>query len=205
MKTIFISILIFANISIAQKSVKFNESKISPETDLKENSITSQLPFTNTNLTKLIKYRIENLEIKHRSFENTDKRSFDVLGNISNNVSFGGFYENFALLNFTPQLNIDPAEFLNIYANHYYNIFIPLSRAKDISSSVIINSFSLLILDGTSDLLFEDKNWIAQIAELALKNCIINVFLKPKLTENQFSNDKILHFDNFYYSLRIIF
>ena len=187
MKTIFISILIIANISIAQKSVKFNESKISPETDLKENSITSQLPFTNTNLTKLIKYRIENLEISHAAKAWESDR------------------ENFALLNFTPQLNIDPAEFLNIYANHYYNIFIPLGRAKDISSSVIINSFSLLILDGTSDLLFEDKNWIAQIAEFALKNCIINVFLKPKLTENQFSNDKILHFDNFYYSLRIIF
>lgn len=206
MKTIFISILIFTNFSFAQRTVKLSDHiKISPETDVKESSRSAEKNLSVNKFYNDIKFRLENLYFLKPEFENHKNNSLDLLGNIGSNISFGGFYESFAVLNFTPQLNIKPTGFLNIYANHYLNILIPLSRAKEVSKSILINSISMIALENAADLLFKKNNWLIDIAEFTLKNCLINLFLKPELNNTSDVNERILQFDNFYYSVSITF
>ncbi|HMQ68939.1 MAG TPA: hypothetical protein PKA90_07985 [Ignavibacteria bacterium] len=204
MKTIFISFLIFANISIAQKTKIIETIKISPETDLKAIQ-SSQEKSTENTLRKEFYYRLDNLEFNSGRIKNDKNHSFDFLGNFGNNVSFGGFYESFAVINFTPQIYIKPAGFISVYANHYLNVLIPLSRAKEVSNSVLISSVSMLALEYASDLLFRNESWLAEIAEFTIKNCLLNLSLKPGLKNKDSSNENILQFDNFYYSISISF
>lgn len=205
MKAIFISILILANISIAQKAIKYNENiSISPETDLKQISQFDKNS-SKINKEKDLNYRLKILNLNYSSIKHPENNSFDILGNFGDNISFGGFYESFAILNFTPQLNIKPTGFLNIYANHYLNVLIPLSRAKDVSNSILLNSVSMIALEYVTDLFFRNDNWLAQIAEFAIKNCILNLSLKPGLKNVTANNDSILQFDNYYYSFSIVF
>ncbi|MCB0727569.1 MAG: hypothetical protein KDD00_08895 [Ignavibacteriae bacterium] len=204
MKTIFISILIFANVSVSQTTKITETIKISPETDLKVFQ-SAQEKSSENKLKKEFYYRIDNLEFNSSKFKKKEDYSFDILGNFGNNVSFGGFYESFAVINFTPQLNIKPAGFISVYANHYLNVLIPISRAREVSNSVLISSVSMLALEYAADLLFRNENWLAEIAEFAIKNCLLNLSLKPGLKNYDSSGENILQFDNFYYSMSISF
>ena len=147
-------------------------------------------------------------EIKFRNFSNEKKERnrFDIVSSFGKNISFGGFWENYAVVNFTPQINIQPAGFLSIYANHYLNCLIPLNSLKEYSGSVIMQGIAILSIDQSMKLFMQNKtSWISEIVSFAAKNLLLNLIIKPSINSTSNSSSPSLQFENYYYSMSIAF
>ena len=147
-------------------------------------------------------------EIRFRNFNNEKKEieKIDIVSSFGSNISFGGFWENYAVINFTPQISIQPAGFLSIYANHYLNCLIPLSRLKEYSASVILQGFAILSIDQSVKLFLQNKSsWISEIITFAAKNLLLNLIIKPSINNTSNSPSPSLQFENYYYSMSIAF
>jgi len=163
----------------------------------------------NYNSSKSEEYRIRIIEkIKFRNFSNekNERTKVDIVSSFGNNISFGGFWENYAVINFTPQISIQPAEFISIYANHYLNCLIPLSSLKEYSGSVILQGIAILSVDQSMKLFLQkESSWISEIIAFAAKNLLLNLIIKSSINNNSNSNSPSLQFENYYYSMSIEF
>ena len=147
-------------------------------------------------------------EIKFRNFSNEKKErnKIDIVSSFGNNISFGGFWDNYAVINFTPQISIQPAGFISIYANRYLNCLIPLSSLKEYSGSVILQGIAILSIDQSMKLFLQNKTgWISEIISFAAKNLLLNLIIKPSIKNTSNSPSQSLQFENFYYSMSIAF
>src|SRR5205085_9733266 len=133
----------------------------------KAQNIATEKPLTNTentNRNSIIKINksSNNSETKnydsdfYNSFENSvrnstkpilnpdrvpEKPKLDIVSSYRNNIHFGGFWNGYAILNFTPTMYIQPFSFISIYANHNFSNYVPL---KDIEQN-----FKSLFIEGT--------------------------------------------------------
>ncbi len=148
---------------------------------------------------------INEFHIRYFNSDRKENYSFDPMTSFGSNISFGGFWDKYAVINFTPQISIQPADFINIYANHYLNCLIPLSGIKDYSASLILQSAAILAVDNSMKLLLDNrKNWIIEVVSFAAKNLLVGLLIKPSITDKEKSG-QVLHYENYFYSMSITF
>lgn len=151
----------------------------------------------------LSKKRIEKFHFEYHKSKIQQHYSFDLFNSVGSNINFGGIWDKYAVINFTPQISIQPASFLKIYANRFLNCLIPVDGIKGYSASVIIQSALMLAADNALKLMMNSKNnWITDLISFAAKNLLINILIKPDL-EN--SKSPALLYESYYYSTSIIF
>lgn len=145
-------------------------------------------------------------EIHYAKSVNSVNSSFDILSTIQSNLSFGGFWDKYVVINFTPQVQIKPTGFLNIYSNHYLNCLIPLDEVAEYSRSIVIQAFAFSAFDNSVKLITgEENNWILNAAVYTVKNILLNILVKPAFERNGESPSSVLMFDSYYYSININF
>ncbi len=148
---------------------------------------------------------LKEFHIRYLNSDRKDKYSFDLMSSVGSNISFGGFWDKYAVINFTPQISIQPVDFINIYANHYLNCLIPISGIKEYSASLILQGAAILAVDNSMKfILNNNKNWILEVVSFAAKNLLIGLLIKPSITDKETSG-QVLHYENFYYSMKITF
>jgi hypothetical protein len=208
----FLNILLIVNLTLAQDSIiknkKITVTKNENNIDLFSNSalIDNGNLITKNDVGSKNVSRIESLEFKFYNEKSTAKNSFDLISSVGGNISFGGVWENYAIVNFTPQLFIKPAGFLSIYANHYINCFIPLEHAKEYSKSILLQSLTVLAVDNSMKyFLNSDNNWIPEVISFIAKNLLLNTILRPAISNSENSPFPILQYENYYYSMSINF
>ncbi|MDQ3020880.1 MAG: hypothetical protein M3R36_09960 [Bacteroidota bacterium] len=148
---------------------------------------------------------VENIIFRFANTKKEEKYSFDIISSVGSNISFGGFWDKYALLNFTPQMYIKPLSFISIYANNNLYCLIPLKGIKEHFQSVTIQGLSILAIDNSMKLFFPDNHWIPQLISFAAKNLLINFVIKPSFKKSNNSDTQILDFENYYYSVSINF
>lgn len=145
-------------------------------------------------------------EIQFTKAANSGNESLDILSTIQSNLSFGGFWDKYVVINFTPQVLIKPAGFLNIYSSHYLNCLIPLEDVAEYSRSIIIQGIAISAIDNSIKFITgEGNSWIIDAAVYTVKILMLNVFVKPAFERKSGSPTSVLMFDNYYYSLNINF
>lgn len=193
--------------SFSQDKIPDNKKVILPyKNTIQESAISKTNHTDNSGQTKSSVKNIEEIHFGNFRSDKNVKSSFDLMSSVGSNISFGGFRDNYAVINFTPQISIQPAEFIIIYANHYLNCLIPISGIEKYSASVILQGAALLAIDNTMKFFLNIKeNWLIEVVSFAAKNLLVGLFIKPSISDSQNSSLNILHYENYYYSMRITF
>ncbi len=212
-----LNIILIINVSAAQDFRKDNESNKDEESNKevgfenKKGLYSKSILIDNSSRIEKNSLERKNLELQISKFRffignNNEKHPADFITSVSNNISFGGFWEKYAVVNFTPQLYIKPVGFISIYANHYLNCLIPVGEITEYSQTMILQSITILTVENSMKILFNnDVSWIAEVVTFAAKNLLLNTLIKPAISNSASSSSPILQYENYYYSMSIAF
>ena len=123
----------------------------------------------------------------------------NIISSFKSNIHFAGFWDHYAIINFTPDMYVKPFEFISFYASHNTSVYVPISEAKSYVKSLAIKSIAIVAVDNTVKFLLPPNKIIQAIAGFAAKNIIMS-FLKTTS-----SGKSSLEFKYYYYSVSIRF
>ena len=104
----------------------------------------------------------------------------NLITSFPENIDIVGISGEFAVIRFTPKLNIKPVEFINISANQDVRYLIPIKTAGQHLQLFIIQSTYILAIDNFMNLLSKTQTITHSIAGFIAKNIItslINEFI----------------------------
>jgi hypothetical protein len=128
---------------------------------------------------------------------------FNILSaSYRNNIKFGGFWENYAIVNFTPSVYLKPFSFLSVYANHRHTCFIPMEGLKDHIKSLFIQGAAILAVDNSIRLLFGSGEAVPSIISFAVKTIILNSVMSGINRNRKY---KIQDYESYHYAVSIRF
>jgi hypothetical protein len=143
----------------------------------------------------------QNYEIP--SPEKKEESVFNILSSsYRNNIHFGGFWNKYAIVNFSPSVFIKPLYNVSLYAKHNFSCFIPIEGIKEHVEMLCIQGAAIMAVDNSIKILFGPNKMIPSIAGFVLKTLIINTVMG---TINKDKKNKILDYRNYYYSVSIRF
>ena len=103
----------------------------------------------------------------------------DLVSSVGSNISFGGIYEKYAFINFTPSMFIRPADDIQIYANHNLLKVVPLEDINNAAGSLILQSIVLVAAENTINILVNERTWVSELVTFTLKNILIGMLVRP--------------------------
>lgn len=168
-----------------------------------DRSVKSDIIKKKSEMNDVDKYRHEtqrNFVFRFYSYVQNEKTSLDLFTSINENISFGGFWDKYAVLNFTPNTFIKPVSFISLSASRNFNCFIELNNLKQKIGDIVLQGISILAIDNASKIFFKNQNWISQAVTFAAKNLLINILIKPSAVKNETPI-----YENYYYSVSINF
>lgn len=105
-----------------------------------------------------------------------------ILASFRNNIRFGGFWEQYAIINFSPSFFISPFDFISIHGNHTTSYYIPTFEIKNSIKPLIIEGAAVLAIDNGIRFLVGTEGLVPAVVNFALKNIVFSC-LKNNLKE----------------------
>lgn len=121
-----------------------------------------------------------------------------IVSSVKNNIHFAGFWDHYAIINFTPQFYIQPFDFISIYANHSTSVYVPVMEAKNYVKSLAIEGAAMVVIESSLHYLLPPNAIIQSLAGFAAKNIAMAVLKNSQ-------SSKLLEFKYYYYSVSIRF
>lgn len=207
-----LNILLLVNFTLAQETVQSSKNYAKNTVREKDGQYSRSNLINNIksiDIKNIVRDKYFKEEIFEKSFYKVykeDESSIDLISSVGSNMNFGGVWEKYAVINFTPQIFIQPAGFLNIYANHYVNFLIPLEAVKEYSKSILLQGLAVLAVDNSIKLFLNgNTNWITEVISFTAKNLLLNILIKPSVSNTSNSPFPVLQYENYYYSMSITF
>jgi hypothetical protein len=143
-----------------------------------------------------------NFEKQYFNLRPVEKKefTFNIVSSFRKNIRFGGFWENYAIINFTPDMFIQPFDFISIYASHNFSNYIPMTSIKENIKPLAIEGAVILAVDNTVKFLLSFNHILQSIAGFAAKNLVIGLIKNPNKEQK-----KLLEFKYYYYAISIRF
>lgn len=153
--------------------------------------------------------KIQSIELYRYSFDLMQKgkkikeeSTFSIVSSFRQNIRFGGFWDRYAIVNFTPDMYIKPFDFISIYAVNNTSYFIPIIAIKEHIKLMAIQSAVILAIDNSVKFLLPIGKTLKAIVGFLLKNVVINSFTKDIINRG---NDRIFEQGNYYYAVSVRF
>ena len=204
--------ILLVSYCILQHSLSQDKVQVLNESDnVKLNStksIISVEPFVNESLHEIqIKSKSEELyrysfDLLQKSKVLKEERTFNIVSSFRQNIRFGGFWDRYAIVNFTPDMYIKPFDFLSVYAVHNSSYFIPVKAIKEHFRLLAIQSAAILVIDNSVKHLMPAGKMIRTITGFLLKNIVINTLLDDILSRG---SDRIFEQGSYYCAVSIRF
>ena len=134
----------------------------------------------------------------------SNEESFNIVSSFRSNVRFGGFWDKYAIINFTPQMQLKPFDFISLYAHHNISCFIPIKGVKEHFKPLAIQGAAVMAVETSLKFLIPENNIIKTIIGFTAKNLIISYIMKSAL-QNSLGENQMLEYDYYYYSVSIRF
>lgn len=151
---------------------------------------------------KVVLYRYDYDPMEQSRKMMKEESRFNIISSFRSNIRFGGFYDRYAIVNFTPQMSFMPAEFISVYAHHNISYFVPIMSAKEHFKSMAAQSAAVLAIDNVVKHIFPSGKIFRSVAGFVLKNAVIHYMTKAILGKG---SDRVLEYDFYYYSVSIKF
>jgi hypothetical protein len=130
---------------------------------------------------------------------------FDLVSSVGSNISFGGIYEKYAFVNFTPNMYISPVDDIQIYANHNLVKVVPLEELNNAAGSLILQSIVLVAAENTINILVNERTWVSDLVTFTLKNILIGMLVRPAVKTGNRKMIPWIQDESFYYSVGVRF
>jgi len=153
-------------------------------------------PLTNLMVKSEIDYR-NYIHVNTHPQKPQVNNSFNIISSFRKNIHFGGFWEGYAIINFTPDVFIQPLDFVSIYASHNYSNYVPVSQLKENIKMLLAEGAAILAIDNAAKFLFTHNQIIQSVVNFTLKNIMIGMIKSNKKS--------LLEFKHYFYSVRIRF
>lgn len=141
-------------------------------------------------------------DLMHSNRKLKEESTFNIVSSFRQNIRFGGFWDRYAIVNFTPDMYIKPFDFISIYAVHNTSYFIPIKTVKEHFKLMAIQSAAILAIDNSVKFLLPMSKMLKAIAGFVLKNVVINSLMKDIINRG---SDKIFEQGNYYCSVSVRF
>ncbi len=125
-----------------------------------------------------------------------------LVSSFRENIHFAGFWNHYAIINFTPAMNIKPFDFMTIDANQNLSCYIPIGGIKEHFKTILIHGAAILAIDNSVKLMEVSNSMVRSIAGFVLKN-VITTILKAYIDKP--SSKKIYSYNSYFYSMSIKF
>lgn len=142
---------------------------------------------------------------KNNNFLNRENSQENNLYNIRNNISFGGFINDYAVINYKPEMSASPAGFITVYAFHNIMSLIPVKELNQFYRTAAIQSAVFFIIDNSVNVFLYKGNWLNEIAGFTLKNIMMNLFLLSDVRKRNRNFIPWINDEYYYYSVSIKF
>ena len=130
------------------------------------------------------------------------EEKFDPVSSFRSNIRFGGFWDRYAIVNYTPALNIAPFSFMDLSAYHNMSYFVPIKAVKEHFKSMAVQSAAVLGIETVFCYVKIFPPMLQQIISFFCKNAVLQFMQKRVLNEG---TDRVFRHINYYYSMRIRF
>jgi hypothetical protein len=129
----------------------------------------------------------------------TEEKGFQSLvSSFRNNIRFGGFWDKYAIINFSPSVFVKPFDFINIFGNQNTCYLIPINEIKNEMKSLCIRSAAILAVDNACRFFLGSNELVPAIANFALKAAVLQLLKSTTSSE-------VIHENSFYYAVSIRF
>jgi hypothetical protein len=129
---------------------------------------------------------------------------FNIVSSFRSNVRFGGFWDKYAIINFTPQMQIRAFDFISFYAHHRISCFVPVNSVKQHFRPLAIQGAAVMAVETSLKFLMPGSSIIRSVIGFAAKNLIIYYMMKSA-RPNRTGENRMLEYDYYSYSLSIKF
>lgn len=141
-------------------------------------------------------------DIMQKSKTMKEESRFNIVTSFRQNIRFGGFWDRYAIVNFTPDMFIQPLDFISIYAVHNSSYFIPIKAVKEHFKLMAVQGAAIMIIDNSVKHLLPAGKMIKSIIGFALKNAVLNTLLKNIINNG---NDRVFEQGSYYCAVSIRF
>lgn len=169
---------------------------------LREDSKSKELDTETSEKIRSVELYRYTVDLMQKSKTVKEENTFNIVSSFRQNIRFGGFWDRYAIVNFTPDMYIKPFDFLSIYAVHNSSYFIPIKAMKEHFKLMAVQSAAILAIDNTIKHLLPASKMIKAIAGFVLKNVVINSLLGKIISKG---SDKIIEQGSYYCSMSIRF
>ncbi|MCI0450528.1 MAG: hypothetical protein L0Y79_12235 [Chlorobi bacterium] len=138
------------------------------------------------------------------SAKKTNTESFNIVSSFRSNVRFGGFWEKYAIINFTPQMQLKPWGFISIHAHHNISCFVPIKGVKQHFKPLAIQGAAVMAVETSLKFLVPGNSIIKSIIGFVAKNLIISYMMGSAIKKSEGEN-RMLEYDYYHYSVSIRF
>ena len=129
-------------------------------------------------------------------------QKLDIVSAFRSNIRFGGFWENYAIVNFTPDMYLKPNDFISFYASHNMSYFVPLNGIKENFKSMAIQGAAILAIENSIRIFTDKRSIPVSIISFLLKNAVLMV-MKKDITAGKKENVLLNRY--YFYSVNIRF
>lgn len=112
-----------------------------------------------------------------------EENKLDLVSSFRSNIRFGGFWDKYAIINFSPSVFVQPVDFISVYANHNTSMFIPVKEIKDEFKNLCIKGAAVLAIDNFFRIIGGSNKTLPLIANFALKNIVLSL-IQSALNKN---------------------
>jgi hypothetical protein len=127
----------------------------------------------------------------------------EIISSFRSNIRFGGFWNNCTVINFTPEMHLNPADFISIYAIHNMTYYVPVDRIRQNIKSIALRSAAIMFVDNSVKLFLHAGKIIGPLVSFLAKNLLIYTINETQKNDDKQNN--LLNFDYNYYSVSIRF
>jgi hypothetical protein len=135
--------------------------------------------------------------------QHVEERSrFNIVSSFRENIKFGGYWDRYAIINFTPSVNIKPFDFISINASQTLSCFVPIDGIKEHFKILSIQGAAILAVDNTFKLIFGPNKIIQPLIGFAMKLLITSIAMKYVNIDSKY---RMYIYNSYSYSMHISF
>lgn len=193
---------------IFSQNIKLTNSENNSEYSLINNSSSSEKISIVKPEKKVETAEIESklYEFQFNAFNRPEKNvvfKFDIVSSFRSNIRYGGFWDKYAIVNFTPEMYIKPFDFISIYAIRSMSFWVPIDGIKQNFKSMALRSAAILAVDNSIKLFLGNEKIIGPVMGFLLKNLFLYAINKSESESDNKNNLK--NYDQHYYAISIRF
>lgn len=196
-------ISISQNISYVKKAANPSDITSPVLKNIKRDILNPEINFR-LNLSESTNNFIQDFNLEKNPFSREAEKGKESLI-ISNSISIGGFINNFAVINYKPELKTNPSRFISLYASRSIMSLIPINEMNKYYRTVAVQSALFFAIDNSVNVFLYKGSWQAEIAGFMLKNILMNLFFTGNVKENNRNIIPQINDEYYYYSVSIRF